>query len=106
MVIDERIINDAAQRLAAAASSPVRVLIFGSGARGEAGPRSDVDFLVIEDSFDSRLRETVRLRDAIGNLNVPVDIVLVTEDEAELKRYRPGSVVKRALAEGRVLVES
>ena len=104
-MIDERAISDAAHRLAAAAGSPARVLIFGSAARGEAGSHSDLDFLVVEESVDSKLREMVKLRDAIGDLDVPVDIILVTRDEAELKRHRPGSVVKRALAEGRVLVE-
>ncbi len=68
-------------------------------------PNSDLDFLVIEERVESKLDESLRLRDALADLRVPVDIVVVTTEEAEIKRRRPGSVVKRAMAEGRVLVE-
>ena len=91
--------------LAAHASSPARVVLFGSRARGESRPDSDLDFLVIEEHVASKLEEMVNLRDALAALDVPVDIVVVSRDEAERGRARPGSLVRRALSEGRVLVE-
>lgn len=74
--------------LADAASSPARVILFGSRARGGGRPESDLDFLVIEERVDSKLSEMVRLRDALATIDVPVDIVVVSRDEAERGRDR------------------
>lgn len=104
-VIDEAAIAEAGRVLAAHASSPARVVLFGSRARGDADPESDVDFLVIEERLESKLEEMIHLRDALATLDVPVDVVVVSREEAERGRQRPGSLVRRALAEGRVLVE-
>ncbi|MEX2194165.1 MAG: nucleotidyltransferase domain-containing protein [Thermoleophilaceae bacterium] len=104
-MIDDAAIVRAGRTLASHAASPARVLLFGSRARGEGRPDSDLDFLVIEERVDSKLDEMVRLRDALAELDVPVDVVVVSREEAERVRMRPGSLVRRALAEGRVLVE-
>lgn len=104
-MIDDDAIAEAGRRLAAHASSPARVVLFGSRARGEGRPDSDLDFLVIEEHVESKLDEMVRLRDALADSDVAVDVLVVSRSEAERARLRPGSVVRRALAEGRVLVE-
>lgn len=54
-------VERAAHCLAAAAASPARVILFGSYARGDAGPDSDIDFLVIEQDVPDRHGEMVRL---------------------------------------------
>lgn len=58
------IVERAGSVLADAARSPARVILFGSGARGEADADSDLDFLLIERSFDDRIAEAVHLRRA------------------------------------------
>lgn len=62
MIGDDQI-AEAGRTLAGAASSPARVVLFGSRARGDTRPGSDLDFLVIEERVDSKLSEMVRLRD-------------------------------------------
>lgn len=104
-MIDDDAIAKAGRTLASHASSPSRVLLFGSRARGEAHPDSDLDFLVIQERVESKLDEMVRLRDALADLDVAVDIVVVSREEAETRRHSPGSIVRRAFEEGRVLVE-
>ena len=104
-VIDDETIMEAGRTLARHAASPSQVVLFGSRATGGARPDSDLDFLVIEEHVDSKLDEMVRLRDALANMDVPVDIIVVSREEAIDRARRPGSVVGRALAEGRVLVE-
>lgn len=47
-MIDEAVIEEAGRRLLQAVPAGARVILFGSRARGEAGERSDLDFLVIE----------------------------------------------------------
>jgi len=103
-VIDDAAIEDAGRRLAAAAGAPATVVLFGSRARGNARDDSDLDFLVIEAQVDSKLTEMVRLRDALPPLGVPVDVVVVSEEEAARREMVPSTLVHRALREGRVLV--
>jgi len=103
-MIDDAVIEDAGRRLAAAAGSPAKVVLFGSRARGAAGDDSDLDFLVIEARVKSKLNEMVRLRDALPPLGVPVDVVVVSEEEAARRERVPSTLVHRALREGRVLV--
>jgi predicted nucleotidyltransferase len=105
-VIAEADIERAGRLLAEAASSRARVVLFGSRARGEGRADSDLDFLVIEDHVESKLEEMVRLRDVLASSSVPVDIVVVSRVEAEQARLRPGSLIRRALSEGRVLVDT
>jgi predicted nucleotidyltransferase len=103
-VVSDATILDAGQRLAMAAHSPARVVLFGSRARGDARDDSDLDFLVIEERLESKLREMVRLRDALPPLGVPVDVVVVSAHEVARRGAVPSTLIHRALREGRVLV--
>lgn len=47
-MLDARVIREAVRRVVAAASTPRRVFLFNSYARGDATDRSDVDLLVVE----------------------------------------------------------
>jgi predicted nucleotidyltransferase len=51
-----------AKQIARSASYPASVTLFGSYARGDAGPSSDVDLMVIEDGLRDWAAESVRLR--------------------------------------------
>ena len=92
-----------AKRLAAAAPD-AQVILFGSRARGEAGQASDVDILVIEPKVPNPRAEFVRLRATLRGLGVPIDLVVVSADDAEQWRHMPGTMVNEALREGKVLV--
>lgn len=96
----------AGESLARAASSPATVILFGSQARGDAGPDSDLDFLVIEDSFKNKHEEIGRLLGAVPKLGIPVDVLVATRAEAARKRQAVGSIIREALLEGRVVYES
>lgn len=107
MLASEEAILDAARRLSQAASSrPARVILFGSYARGRAHEDSDLDFLVVEPQVKGRRAETVRLRRELLDLDVPVDVVVVSE--AQLREWSsiPGTVFHEAVTSGKVLVGS
>jgi len=104
MVTQQEIV-DAARSLAAVASSPATVILFGSHARGDAVGDSDVDFLVIEDELSDQIEEYVRLRKAILGLGSAVDILVVSREHAESRRDIPGSVIRAAFKEGKVVAE-
>jgi len=105
-MLTEAVIREAGETLARAARSPARVILFGSWARGEGRPGSDLDFLVIERELDSKLDEMVRLRDALPPLGVPVDVLVVSEDHARRWADVEGTMVNAALSEGRLLARA
>jgi predicted nucleotidyltransferase len=99
------VIEDAGRRLADAAGSPVRVILFGSHARGDAGPRSDLDFVVIEPHVASRHAEMVRLRRVLRGMRMPIDVLVYSDEHVADWGDVPGTVLHAALNEGRVLVD-
>jgi predicted nucleotidyltransferase len=101
-VVDETLIAEAGRRLAAAAPD-AQVILIGSHARGEAGPRSDVDFLVVEPEVDDEAEESVRLHRTLRDLRVPADVIVISRDYAERWSEVRGGLVHAALSEGRVL---
>jgi predicted nucleotidyltransferase len=85
-------------------AQPERVIMFGSYARGEATPSSDLDLLVVQRELRHQQAEMARLRRALSPLRIPVDI-LVT-DLAHLSSSWvnfPGSYLYDAVREGKVL---
>lgn len=102
----EELIDRAGRALAAAAPPASRVILFGSHARGDAKTGSDLDFLVIEPDPDHSGSESVRLRRALRDFPATIDVVVVSRDLAERRSKVPGTMVDRALREGRVIAES
>lgn len=99
---DDALISEAGRRLAEAAPD-ARVILFGSRARDEARPDSDLDLLVIEPRFESRRAEFVRLRSALRDLDVAIDLVVVSDRHVEEWGHFEGTMLNEALREGRVL---
>lgn len=102
-MFDDSTIAEAGRLLREAAPSDTRVVLFGSHARGDAGKHSDLDFLVIEPSVENVIEETYRLRQALTELDVFVDLVVVSEAEARAWGDVYGTVIHAALSEGRAL---
>ncbi len=94
---------DEVTRRIRAVSDPERIVLFGSYARGDARADSDLDVLVVKDEVDSTQAETARIYQALADIAVPVDVVVVRT--AYVQRYGDlvGTVVRPALREGVVL---
>jgi len=82
---------------------PDQVILFGSHARGTAGPDSDVDLLVIMPVSGSKRARQLELRLALHDISVPKDIILVTPDEVAKRKDIVGTIIRPALREGKVL---
>ena len=95
-------IPDFARRIGEAAGA-LRVVLFGSAARGDAKKRGDLDFLVVVPESDGRRQlEAWRRanRSMRGLERPPMDIVVVGEEDVRRHRENPFAVVKPALDEG------
>jgi uncharacterized protein len=98
----ETLIAEAGRRLANAAPD-AKVILFGSHARGNAHPGSDLDLLVVEPELRSRREEFVRLREALGAMGAPVDLIVVSAEHVERWGPVPGTLMHEALRDGRVI---
>jgi predicted nucleotidyltransferase len=103
---EAEIITEIGRRLAAAVPDGSQVVLFGSRARGGAGAESDYDVLVIEPAVENLAVESARLRGELDELRTPIDVVVVAEDVARRRAVVRGTVVDRALREGRVLAHT
>ncbi len=103
---EQTTIDRAAQALVEAAGAHAKVLLFGSHARGDAGKRSDYDFLVIEREVNDRFGEMARLSRILGRLLIPADVVVVSEQYAQRWGAVKGTLLHEALREGHVVAES
>ena len=82
---------------------PLKVILFGSRARGDAKPNSDVDLLIIEPDPVAQRKEAARLRKMLRAFKAQIDIVVYGQAFAERYWDIPGSVLYPAFREGKVL---
>lgn len=99
---DPDVLNELVKRIVAVAH-PLRIILFGSAARGEMGPDSDLDLLVVmPDGIHHRqVARTVYM--ALCGLSIPKDIIVVTEGDIQNYGQNPSLIIAPALAEGKEL---
>ena len=85
--------------------NPIKIVLFGSHARGTAVPDSDIDLLVIKKIEGSKRKERVAIGIALHDIHVPKDIIVVSPEEVEKFGNTVGTVLYPALKEGKVLYE-
>ena len=86
-----------------AAGSPLRIVLFGSRARGEAKPGSDLDLLIVEESTLPRYKRAARYLRALVGVFPAKDVVVWTPQEIEAWSRVPNAFVTTALREGKTL---
>ena len=82
---------------------PDRIILFGSHAKGQANPESDLDILVIGDFRESRFLRGQELRELLHFYPIRIDLHVVTQQEIEAESARPFGFLNSALAGGRCL---
>jgi predicted nucleotidyltransferase len=89
-----------------AIATPERIILFGSAATGSMTPDSDLDLLVIEGGFKSQREEGIRLRMALRNLGIPVDVFAMTPERFEETKGVIGGLAYPAHKYGKVIYEA
>jgi predicted nucleotidyltransferase len=87
------------------AAQPEKIVLFGSAARGEMGPNSDYDVLVIKRGKFNKHRLTVAIYHEFSG-GAAVDIILATPEEIDRYGDAHCLVYYPALREGKVIYEA
>lgn len=82
---------------------PEKIILFGSAARGDAGPDSDADFLIIKKQTPYYGSDRIRELSPIIERNIPVDFLIYRPEEFEKRLLMGDPFLKAILKEGRVL---
>jgi predicted nucleotidyltransferase len=92
-------VQDAVRRLVDA-FDPLRIVVFGSYAREEMHPSSDLDLLVVLPEVEHKRDAAVAMRRELSDLPVSKDIVVATPEEIEARRESTWHIIARALDDG------
>ncbi len=82
---------------------PDRIILFGSQARGGAGPNSDIDLLVVMPVQGSVFEKGLEIALALPNFPTRVDVVVTTPENFAWRKDIVGTIEWPAAREGKVL---
>ncbi len=100
---DDPVLGEVVRRLCEV-YRPLRIYLFGSAARGDAGPDSDYDFLiVVSDDAPSVLKECRLGYQALSGLGIAKDILVWTRHEFDTRLHLKASLPSTVVEEGRLL---
>ncbi len=101
--VSDELLQDVVRRIVEVAA-PEKIILFGSAARGEMGPDSDLDFLVVKGGVHRRETANLIRRHLLDVApGIPKDIIVVHPEDIERHRETIGYIIRPALREGRVL---
>ncbi len=102
MILTQQQTADLVQRIVSMAH-PLRIIVFGSSARGEAGRHSDIDLLIVMPEGAHRRKTAQAIYRGLLGFGLPVDVVVATPSDLEKYRDSPALVYRKALREGKEL---
>jgi predicted nucleotidyltransferase len=82
---------------------PEQIILFGSHAKGTAGPDSDVDLLIIMPVSGSKREKQIEIGVALHDIRIPMDIIVTTPEEVERRKNLVGTIIRPALREGEII---
>lgn len=83
--------------------SPDKIILFGSFARGNTHPDSDVDLLVVMPVTGSKRKKAVKIGVALHDIPISKDVIVVTPEEFEWRKDIVGTIEWPAFREGKIL---
>ena len=103
--VDQETLNEIVRRIVEVAE-PNKIILFGSAARNEMGPNSDLDLMVVKSGEFHRGRLTGEIYVMLHGVGQAVDVVVVTPEDVERYKDSFALVICPALEEGKVVYES
>lgn len=99
--VDEKLLKEIVRRIVEAVA-PEKIILFGAAARGEIGPDSDLDLLIVKSDVH-RLATAQMIEHSLIGITVPTDIVVATPKDIELHKDTIGLIYRPALQEGKTI---
>jgi len=103
--VTDALLGEMVQRIRAA-GNPLKIVLFGSRARGEARPDSDIDLLVICPVKKQRIKMMVEMNRTLRELDQAFDILVLSARGYERDRQIPGTLARYVSKEGKILYGS
>ena len=103
--LDPKLVEEIVRRIVETVH-PEKIILFGSLARENARPESDLDLLVIAQSQEPRYRRSAPLYGILSDIFIPMDILVYSPEEVEEWSGVRQAFVTTAIREGRVLYEN
>ncbi len=105
MGVDEQTIQEIVRRILGV-TRPDKIILFGSAARGEMTPDSDVDLLIVERDTGNHRSEYLRIIKALWDLHYPFDVLFIATDWFEDSKNVIGGLAYPAHRYGRVIYDA
>lgn len=84
---------------------PLKIILFGSYARGGFTPDSDVDLIIVMEVEGSKRQKAAEIDAALCDRTLGLDVIVVTPQEFDKYRNVAGHVIYPAVREGKILYE-
>lgn len=84
--------------------NPEKIILFGSRSKGQEGPYSDYDLLVLKQGINNRRALAHQIYRTLADIPAAVDILVETPEKIEKHRHSRGFVYAQA-EKGRVVYE-
>jgi predicted nucleotidyltransferase len=84
---------------------PLKIILFGSHARGDANRWSDIDLLVVFDEPVDKRETAVKIQRVLRGFLVAKDVIVTDTDEVSRIGHLVGTVLRPALREGELIYE-
>lgn len=101
--VEKRILDEIIRRVVSIAQ-PERIILFGSAARGEMGPHSDIDLLIVKAGADA-LDVMGDIYLGLRGVGAAVDALVVTPDDVQRYKDSYGMVIREAVREGTLVYD-
>src|SRR3954470_2733415 len=72
--------------------APEKIILFGSQARGDAGPDSDIDLLVVMPVEGSVRDKRLEIRGVLHDAVIPVDVLVTTPEDFAWRKDFVGTI--------------
>ena len=83
---------------------PERIYLFGSAARGDLGPDSDYDFMVVvPDGTPREIRDSDEVYQVLWGIRAPIDVLVWTRGQFDGQLHLKASFPSTIVREGRLL---
>jgi len=85
---------------------PLKIILFGSWARGSAQDDSDLDLLVVLSKTEHKRKAAIQIGNSLSNLPISKDIIVTTPEDIKKYGKTVGDILLPALEEGKVIYEN